>query len=684
LNIALPPDPCPYRGLQPYTEEDRHFFFGRKRDEKIIGANLYASRLTILYGGSGVGKTSVLRAGTIPDLRKAPHVAVVFFNTWQNPDFETALKSSVAAAVSESTVLADPAKPLDELLLDCAKGPHGTIFLIFDQFEEYFLYHGPSPAERGFDAELARLVNRREIDAHVMLSIREDGLSKLDRFQCRIPNLLSNMLRLDHLDRINAEKAIRDPLGEYNKAPPSGQSAVEIEDALVEALLSDRDLMRPQDGTMRIQQADGVQERYETPLLQLVLTRLWNEERQADSQVLRLTTLQRLGGAKRIADRHLETVMARLSRAERDTAAKIFRFLVTPDGSKIAYTVPALAGSAELPKEKVQHVLMRLGAADTRILRTVASPGQPLRYEIFHDVLGAAISAWRVAYVRRGERTRRLFRVALYAAFLIGASAGFYQLIYMPWREKQPWASVRMLATGNIYDLSGDLAWIGRSTDEFKTHVSFETRAVSRLHLLVTRDLLALDVRSLLGTTVNAEILSYGVGRKIEPLDIVVLGGVAAFELATPRLAREKVAIPSPQAWAVLIDGHSRSFQYLNSNPSFVVRVDDRLVVEDKPTAATLLKIENIGKGDDIVIRIEDAPDTAKLKAKWKSGDYEYSENIVPESKPIVTFEKEKERADMADYCFVEHVALSYDSLPFQIVPILGDVEGPGTVAPRH
>jgi hypothetical protein len=35
--------------------------------------------------------------------------------------------------------------------------------------------------------------------------------------------------------------------------------------------------------------------------------------------------------------------MARLSRAERDTAAKIFRFLVTPDGSKIAYTVPSSA-----------------------------------------------------------------------------------------------------------------------------------------------------------------------------------------------------------------------------------------------------------------------------------------------------------------------------------------------------
>ena len=687
--MSVSPSYCPYRGLEPYTEEDRRFFFGRKRDAKIIAANLFAARLTVLYGGSGVGKTSVLRAGVIPELQNAPHAAVVFFNTWQQPEFETALKTAVAAAVSQravSPVSLDSLKPLDEFVLECTRLLRGSIFLIFDQFEEYFLYHGPTAAEHGFDAELARLVNRRNIDARLMLSLREDGLSKLDRFQGRIPNLLSNMLRLDHLNRQAAERAIRNPLERYNETPTPGSHAVEIEKALVEALLADRDLMHPAETIVRGEQSPGAEEKFETPLLQLVLTRIWDEERQARSNILRLSTLRRLGGAKRIVDRYLATVMTRLTRAECDTAAQTFRFLVTPDGSKIASTVSALAGSAELPEEKVQHVLTRL--AEARILRTVATPGQPPRYEIFHDVLGAAISDWRTIYVRRRERRRRLLRSAAVASLLFAAGVVFYWLWYLPWQQKQPWGSVRVLSTGNIYDLRGDFAWLGRTTPEFKTQVSFFPRNVSRLHLLVTRDWLALDVRSLCGTTINAQMHWYGVSRKLQPGDIIVLGGVAPMQFATTRSASKTSAVPGRNDWAVLIDGRSRSFHYLHANPSFIgTNRDKMLIVEEKPSAATLLKAgyysETTQDGTFLVTKIEDMLDTAELTADWKSGDYEYNEVVIPPNQPTWKFPKQKARADMLDYCFVDEVGLSYGDLPFQIVPIVQNVDRGGSVAPR-
>ena len=347
-------------------------------------------------------------------------------------------------------------------------------------------------------------MNRRDIDAHVMFSLREDGLSKLDRFQGRIPNLLSNMLRLDHLDREAANNAIREPLRVYNETPTTGSHSIEIEKALVEALLADRDLMRPTETIVRGEQSPRGEEKFETPLLQLVLTRIWDEERQARSNTLQLTTLRRLGGAKRIVDRHLAEVMKGLTRAERHAAAKMFLFLVTDDGWKIALTVSALAGKAELPQEKVQRVLTRL--AEARILRAVATPGQPPRYEIFHDVLGAAISSWRSSYVRRHERNRRLLQAAAVASLLLGV--GFYRLWYLPWQEQRPWGSVRVLSTGNIYYLRGNFASLGRTTPEFKTQISFFPSLVSRFDLLVTRDLLALDVRSTNGTTINARWLS--------------------------------------------------------------------------------------------------------------------------------------------------------------------------------
>ena len=56
---------APFRGLAPFgeTELDALLFFGRERETEIAVANLLASRLTILYGPSGVGKSSLLHAG---------------------------------------------------------------------------------------------------------------------------------------------------------------------------------------------------------------------------------------------------------------------------------------------------------------------------------------------------------------------------------------------------------------------------------------------------------------------------------------------------------------------------------------------------------------------------------------------------------------------------------------------
>ena len=63
----------PYKGLVPFEDSglDALMFFGRERESAIIGENLLAARLTVLYGPSGVGKTSVLRAGVAHRLRDA-------------------------------------------------------------------------------------------------------------------------------------------------------------------------------------------------------------------------------------------------------------------------------------------------------------------------------------------------------------------------------------------------------------------------------------------------------------------------------------------------------------------------------------------------------------------------------------------------------------------------------------
>ena len=58
------------------------------------------------------------------------------------------------------------------------------------------------------------------MDAGFLIAIREDALSKLDRFRARIPSLLGNTLRLQHLGAADAEAAIRKPLDVFNARHP--------------------------------------------------------------------------------------------------------------------------------------------------------------------------------------------------------------------------------------------------------------------------------------------------------------------------------------------------------------------------------------------------------------------------------------------------------------------------------
>ncbi|GLI36786.1 hypothetical protein KI811_13420 [Geobacter hydrogenophilus] len=407
--MTLPDSFCPYVGLQPYTEEERDFFFGRERDQRVIASNLYASAMTVLYGASGVGKSSVLMAGVVPLLRAKPRTAVVVFRDWQRPDFLTALKGeclkSVALATGK-TVKTNVDIPLDELLFSAGNESGVTILILLDQFEEYFLYHPESDASNPFDGEFARAVNRDDIDANFLLALREDGLSRLDRFRARIPNLMGNLLRLRHLDAAAAEDAIRKPLAAYNDRQDKPESAMTIEDELVSTIIdqvrSGSVSLAPAAGAGQPQDAED-DTRIETPFLQLVLTRLWEEELGANSRTLRLATLQRLGGAQEIVRTHLDAVMAKLEPREQTLCAGFFDRLVTPSGTKVACRLDDLGKWAGDLADQVIPVVTLL--SESRILRTIAPPaGQaatPPSYEIFHDVLAPAVLDWRRRFVEQ-------------------------------------------------------------------------------------------------------------------------------------------------------------------------------------------------------------------------------------------------------------------------------------------
>ena len=384
----------PYKGLAPFgdSELDALLFFGRERECAAVVANVLANRLTVLYGPSGVGKSSLLGAGVARRLREVSGAPVVVHDSWAE-DPAARLIESVRAECGE---LGATAGLVDAVAAGAQQT--GELHLLLDQFEDYMLYHG---LEGPLSEALPELLRRPGLRVNVLLALRDDALAELDEFAGRIPELFANLLRLDRIDRAAGRAAILGPLARYGELTGEEFTA---EDALVETVLDEASTDA------------GV----EAPYLQLVLERLWEREQAEGSRTLRLSTLRAIGGARAVVREHVQGALEGLPLAEQDAAARVVRQLVTPSGRKVSHEPADLAEYAHVADAELRPLLETLGRE--RIVRGVNGlQGAPVRYEIFHDVLGPPILAWQAEYQLRQERMRaRRQRRRLLA--IIGAS----------------------------------------------------------------------------------------------------------------------------------------------------------------------------------------------------------------------------------------------------------------------
>jgi len=219
-----------------------------------------------------------------------------------------------------------------------------------------------------------------------------------------------NYLQLDYLHRDAAREAIVGPIEHFNELHPD-EHPITFEPELVDAVLGEVTTEQPRptrkDRPSAQPGAQAHRDEIEAPYLQLVMSKLWSHEREQRSSVLRLETLQRLGGAREIIRTHLDSALDALSSEEYDTALDVFHYLVTPSGSKIVFTASDLAALVERPYAQVAGLLGKLAAEDKRIVRHVPPPaGQERAERSLRDLPRRARARDRRMAPRRDRRTK--------------------------------------------------------------------------------------------------------------------------------------------------------------------------------------------------------------------------------------------------------------------------------------
>jgi hypothetical protein len=213
--IEQPQEQRPYRGMQTFSEEHKNLFFGRTKAVDDIFGLLKNNSLTVIFGKSGIGKSSVINAGLVPKLRENFYLPIViripFSDINIDPLFYTrkCIEDEVRKYIRKDFIYPETITLWQFFREANYTGGAVIPVLIFDQFEEYFNFgERNKPHNDAFIKELSDLIENRvpeqleEADTYetlsaadsqnifrVVISLREDFLAQLEDISKVIPSL---------------------------------------------------------------------------------------------------------------------------------------------------------------------------------------------------------------------------------------------------------------------------------------------------------------------------------------------------------------------------------------------------------------------------------------------------------------------------------------------------------------
>lgn len=393
-----PPMPCPFKGLAPFEASDADFFCGRGRLISELIARLAEWPLVGILGPSGIGKSSLLRAGVLPALRAGAlpgsgRWRQVLLRPGRHPREE--LERALGADLEQTTA-------------DLAPG--ARIVIAVDQLEELFTACDRDAERWAFLEQLEAATRDHERRVVVLCALRADFYGRLGSYREFAELLSRSHVLVGPMDREGLREVIE---------RPAARAGLDVEAQLVDALLDEV-----------LEEPGGL------PLLSTTLLELWQ---QSNGRVLRFDDYRAKGGVSGAVARIAETAFTQLSQRERNVARTVLLRLTDGDeGSPARRSVPLaelerINGAPRVLKALTDARLLTVGAGVVELSHEALLSEWP-RYRGWleedrvgrrlHAHLTAAAGEWEA----RGRDHGDLYRGARLAAALDWGAQHRYDL----------------------------------------------------------------------------------------------------------------------------------------------------------------------------------------------------------------------------------------------------------------
>jgi KaiC/GvpD/RAD55 family RecA-like ATPase len=384
---------CPYRGLFAFREQDAKFFKGRDEFTKQLVDAVQRQPLLAVMGASGSGKSSVVFAGLIPQLREQGNWLIESFRPKSHPLDELAAVLVRLREPEESKVRQD--RDAGDLAKDWREGKGAVqttvsrileanaahrLLLIADQFEELYTSCSDEKERQVFLNQLLETIEQTA-NFTLVLTLRADFLGYALSYRPLADALQNADVKLGPMNRQELQDAI---------AEPAQMLRVRIEEGLTGRILE------------TVEKSPG-----NLPLLEFALMQLWAKQRNGQ---LTHDAYEEIGGVEKALASYASKVYGGLSEADKQRAQRVFIQLVRPgEGTE---DTRRLATRAEVGEDN-WDLVTRL--ADARLVVTGRDEGTGEEtVEIVHEAL---IREWeRLRGWMESDRSFRTWQERLRAA----------------------------------------------------------------------------------------------------------------------------------------------------------------------------------------------------------------------------------------------------------------------------